>query len=43
MTYNVNKNLETSTSEEDGLKSIEYQNLVGLLKAIKDQQNKLMN
>jgi hypothetical protein len=32
------------TNEEDGLKSIEYQNLVGLLvEAIKDRKNKLMN
>jgi hypothetical protein len=30
------------TSEEDGLKSIEYQNLVGLLiEAIKDQQKQI--
>jgi hypothetical protein len=30
------------TSEEDGMKSIEYQNLVGLLiEAIKDQQKQI--
>ena len=34
---------DVRTSEEDGLKSIEYQNLVGLLiEAIKDQQKQIM-